>query len=184
MKKERGFTLLELLVVLVIMSLLVSMAVINTNYDPRPDKLIQEGTRLKFYLESVTDEAIFKDKNLGLLFTRSKIHVFKREMDVDPNGQSDEKVPLWKPFEGRFAKAFPEAGYEEEELSLKINGNPVLLSADYDEKKQPKPQLIIRSTGEQQVAHVSIGLPDFEFKQIVRGNGTGRFFLDELSDEI
>lgn len=184
MKHQRGFTLIELLVVLVIISLLVSMAVINTNYDPRPDELKEEGKRIKFYLESVSDEAIFKDKNLGLLFTTSKVYVFTRELVADPNNPNSDPTPQWKEFTGRFAKSFPEEQYEEKELSLKINGSPVLLSASYNPEKQPKPQLIVRSTGEQQVAHVSISMPDFDFQQTVRGNGTGRYFLDELSDEI
>jgi len=184
MIKQRGFTLIELLVVLVIISLLVSMAVINTNYDPRPDELKQEGTRIKFFLEAVTDEAVFKDKNLGLLFTPSQILVFSREYGQDPNSQDDKKIPLWVEFNGRFAKPFPESEYQEKTFELSINGKPILLSNNYEKDKQPKPQLIIRSTGEQQVAHIGISYPDFDLKQTVRGNGTGRYFLEELNDEF
>ncbi|MGR6873895.1 type II secretion system protein [Pseudomonas sp. HK3] len=64
--RSAGFTLIEILVVLVIIAMLVSMATLNTSHDGRYDELKNESEKIKFKLMAASDVALFENKNLGV----------------------------------------------------------------------------------------------------------------------
>ena len=64
--RQRGFTLLEMLVVLVIAGLLVSLASLSLNRNPRTD-LNEEAQRLALLFESAGDEAQVRARPISWL---------------------------------------------------------------------------------------------------------------------
>mgnify|MGYP000326526756 CR=1 FL=1 len=196
MKLQRGFTLIEVLVVLVIIAMLVSMAAINTGGDPRKDQLIAEAERLKFFLEAVSDEALFQNKDLGFEITKSNLTPYSYEDVVDPNATntnsssntatntSVQMKKEWVAYKGRFTDVF-ELPSEDMQFNLKVDGQEVILgySQEKKEDEEAKPHIHLLSSGEQTVSSIEIYFDDLEFSTTTRGTGVGRYYVDMNNNE-
>ena len=192
MKLQRGFTLIEVLVVLVIIAMLVSMAAINTGGDPRKDHLITEAERLKFFLEAVSDEALFQNKDLGFVVSKSNMTPYSYEEVVDPNatnnGVATNSTPQtkkeWSPYKGRFTDVF-ELPSEEMQFNLKVDGQEVILNYVQEKKEDEEiePHFFVLSSGEQTVTSFEIFIDDMTFSTTTRGMGVGRYYVDANNNE-
>jgi prepilin-type N-terminal cleavage/methylation domain-containing protein len=196
MKLQRGFTLIEVLVVLVIIAMLVSMAAINTGGDPRKDQLIAEAERLKFFLEAVSDEALFQNKDLGFEITKSNLTPYSYEDVVDPNATntnsssnaatnaSVQMKKEWVAYKGRFTDVF-ELPSEDMQFNLKVDGQEVILgySQEKKEDEEAKPHIHLLSSGEQSVSSIEIYIDDLDFSTTTRGTGVGRYYVDMNHNE-
>lgn len=69
MVRSRGFTLMEIMVVLVLISILTSLAVLSVGGGPR-DRLAEEGQRLAALVELQQQEAILTGEIRGVQFGR------------------------------------------------------------------------------------------------------------------
>lgn len=194
MKSQHGFTLIEVLVVLVIIATLVSMAAINTGGDPRKDHLLNEAERLKFFLEAVSDEAVFQNKDIGFEVTKNKMTPYSNEVALSTNNNtanSGSTVPEtkyeWVAYKGRFTDVF-ELSMEDMLFSLTVDGQAVVLDYSQEKKESDKIetesiQFFILSSGEQTVASFEISIEDLEFSSTTRGTGVGRFYVDANNNE-
>ena len=198
MKLQRGFTLIEVLVVLVIIAMLVSMAAINTGGDPRRDHLITEAERLKFFLEAVSDEALFQNKDLGFVVTKTNLTPYAYEDVVDPNAANSNSnsssntvanAPVqmkkeWVPYTGRFTDVF-ELSSEDMQFNLKVDGQSVILAylQELKEDEEAKPHFHLLSSGEQTVTSLEIYIDDLDFSTTARGTGVGRYYVDMNNNE-
>ncbi len=184
MKYKGGFTLIEILVVLVIISLLVSMAAVNTGSDPRISELNNEAKRLKFFLEAVSDEVLFQNQNLGFIVTKTGLTPFAwvQLTFKDPQNPSSQDTYDWQEHTGRFAKkhTLPEGI----SFKLSIEGQSVLLAHELPNKGQEiKPQFYILSSGEQTVASFELSFPELEYTVTTKGSGVGRFTVKTNDNE-
>lgn len=180
--------------VLVIIAMLVSMAAINTGGDPRKDQLIAEAERLKFFLEAVSDEALFHNKDLGFVVSKSNMTPYFYEDAVNPNSTNTSTAAnsttqtqtkkQWAPYTGRFTDVY-ELPSEDMQFNLKVDGQEVTL--DYAQEKQKseevKPHFYILSSGEQSVTSLEIYFEDLEFSTTTRGMGVGRYYVDVNHNE-
>ena len=136
--RSAGFTLLELMVVLVLVGIIFSFAMLSLGGDDLGEMMEQETRRLVTLLELASDEAVLRGEELAVLFNDDgyEFLIFNNTA-----WQSSEEDGLLK------AYALP-AGIE---LSLEVEGDPPGLAGqdeEDDEEESVTPQVFILSSGE------------------------------------
>lgn len=149
MRSARGFTLVELLVVLVIIGSLVGLAVLSTGIAGPSRELKNEAERLAGLIGVLVEEAVLDNSEYGLRLERGGYQVLRY----------DEQKGLWNPL-GKAAHRLPAWA----QLSFELEGDALQLAAaqsndsdaaegdekdDEDKDAAPvQPQLLILSSGE------------------------------------
>lgn len=133
-----GFTLIEILVVMVIIACLAGLAVISSGVAGPGRELNNEAERLAGLIGVLADEAVLDNREYGVRIERGSYQIY----------YYDEPGARWQPMSDG-ARQLPEWA----ELTVELDGEPLALPAPAkDEKKskdaRPVPQLIILSSGE------------------------------------
>lgn len=132
MRASRGFTLIELMVVMVIISVLIGLAVLSTGFASTSRELDSEAERLAGLIGVLTDEAVLDNREYGLRLERDAYQVLRY----------DEAKARWLPV-ARDSHRLPEWA----ELTFELDGQPLVLAGSKGEKEQKKgtdqPQLLI-----------------------------------------
>ncbi|MBL8259272.1 MAG: type II secretion system minor pseudopilin GspH [Candidatus Competibacteraceae bacterium] len=142
----RGFTLLEIMVVLVLVGILSSFALLSVGGGPR-DRLAEEAQRLAAVIELHQQEAILSGEPRGVQFTRAGYAILRQ----------DEKRQ-WQPpaadsalIEHRLPEGLG--------LALWVEGRPAPLNRP-DERAKPVPQVLLLASGEATEFVAVLGLAD------------------------
>ncbi|NWL75640.1 type II secretion system protein GspH [Pseudomonas taiwanensis] len=134
-----GFTLIEVLVVMVVIACLAGLAVISAGVAGPTRELNNEAERLAGLIGVLADEAVLDNREYGLRLERGSYQVY----------YYDESSSRWQPMSDG-ARQLPEWA----ELTFELDGEPLALPAPVkkDDKEtkdiRPVPQLIILSSGE------------------------------------
>ncbi|WP_044874998.1 type II secretion system minor pseudopilin GspH [Pseudomonas sp. LFM046] len=148
-RASAGFTLIEVLVVMVVIACLAGLAVISSGVAGPSRELNQEAERLAGLIGLLADEAVLDNREYGLHLERDGYQVFFY----------DETRARWQLLseEGR---QLPEWA----ELTFELDGEPLVLPMpEKDVKKakgkdkEPVPQLIILSSGELSPFRLELG---------------------------
>jgi general secretion pathway protein H len=146
----RGFTLLEILVVVAIIGIFIGVTVLSTDLVNYERRMEQEAKRLGTILGFASDEALLQSKDFGLLICEDGYHFFIYDYDVG------DWVPYAvKPFEARMLD-------DDMQLALRLDDSDVVLKtsdaayppnwslplSDAELEKMPDPQITILSSGE------------------------------------
>ncbi|NOY67773.1 MAG: type II secretion system minor pseudopilin GspH [Gammaproteobacteria bacterium] len=130
--RPNGFTLIEILVAIAIISIILGVALIKLNVDDPESKLKEESSRLARTIELADQEAVFQSRDIGLLLLDDTYEYFQ---------YTNNK---WVPLNDTLLKKRPIP--DEMEVSLNIDGIEASNQAFSLEEKIP--QIIFYSSGE------------------------------------
>ena len=160
-RMQAGFTLLELLVVLLILGILVSLAVIGASGKGRV--LEQEARRIQALVELARDEALLTAETRALGFTRAGYAFLHQVLVADATleWRPIEQDPQWR------ARRLEDL---EIELELEIDGRQQgLVSAE----SVPAPQVFFQGSGQ---------MTAFRLQLLSVDAGEGGFLLSAAAD--
>ncbi len=138
-----GFSLLEILVVIVIISIVLSFAVLSL--DTEPDELNNETQRLTALMKLAAEEAVMNSREYQVLFGEQDY-----SFQVFSNGQWHDTA------DDIFRRRRLSDGFS---LSITIENQPVLLEKDPDEKSRHKAAILFLSSNEATPFELSITSP-------------------------
>jgi general secretion pathway protein H len=144
----RGFTLLELLVVLALIGIILSFAVLSIGDGGRQDRLKREAQRIQAVLSLAGEEAVLRSLELGVMVRRQGYAFALFDGDA------------WQPLaDDEMFRDYPLA--DEMELSLFMDGLQVMLDAQATDKAgEPAPQLLLFSSGERTPFELTLAYRD------------------------
>ena len=165
-----GFTLLELMVVLVIVGVVLTFATLSMRGDSRAEQLDREARRLAALLELASEEAVLRSEQLAVRFDDDG-YVFLRL-------QGGQWLPLAEDPQLR-ERRLP-AGVRLE-LALEDSPVPDLMAADEageagDEEQLP--QVFLLSSGEMTPFEVTLAAAETEQESRVRADLLGRLEIE------
>jgi len=143
--RSAGFTLLELMVVLVLIGIIISFAVLSLGGDKISELMEQETRRLATLLELAADEAVLRGEELAVNFTDDGYEFLLLQEDAGWQSSGEDGL----------LKAYKLPG--DIELRLEVEGEPPELNAmtEADQNSDGKqddnslePQVYILSSGE------------------------------------
>lgn len=144
-RRSAGFTLLELMVVLVIIGIILSFAMLSVGGDDIGELMEQETHRMTTLLELASDEAVLRGEELAVLFSEDGYEFLVL---------NEERWQITT--EDSLLKAYTLPA--DIELRLEIEGEPPILTAsaagdeeavdEEDEEEELQPQVFILSSGE------------------------------------
>ena len=159
----RGFSLIELLVVVFIIGLFAGMAVLSLNVIGADRELEREALRLRSLLDTLMDEAVLQTRDYGVLFTNNGYRFFVYDYQtlgwLDPVG--DELLR-----EHRLTEPLA--------MALFLEDREVVLDSEYEPEfgQQPQPQVMLLASGE---------ITPFEAR-LFRDPTGGRYLLEGTLD--
>ena len=159
-----GFTLLELMVVLVLVGIIFSFAMLSLGGDDLGEMMEQETRRLVTLLELASDEAVLRGEELAVQFSADGFEFLILQNAV---WQASGEDGLLKAYE------LP-PGIE---LRIEVDGDPPVLveqDEEEDEEDSETPQVFILSSGEMTPFTATLQSRDSEVRYLLSATVLGQ----------
>jgi len=186
--KQRGFTLIELMVVMVLLGLISSIALTTVGGGNQKRELNNEVNRLHAVLRMAAEESIFSNTEIGVVI----------EEDLYEFLTFDEVEGKWTGAEPHFLRSYalPEwisLDFQREGKERKLLANKAGLSTDSDSdfdssildtEAAKKPDLMLLSSGEVTGFTISMQIEDDASSRIeIKTNDQGEIILPSLEQD-
>lgn len=184
MRHTRGFTLIEILVVIVIVGTVLSIVVMSTGLVPEDEEILTERTRLTALMETVQDEAMMQGREFGLEIMTSAY----RFVEFDPMTRQWMDVPGDELYRLRELPEGIEFELYIDDKRVKLIDDPQEISDDDDDTRAPAantyvPHLYIFASGEATAFEIRLLRPLTRTELVMRGDILGEIEFGE-DDEI
>ena len=154
-RNQQGFTLLEIMVVVVVMGVMITFASLSIGSRVNEDKLENEARRAEAIIKLASEEAEAKGVEIGLRFSEGgyrllRLNESKHWQDYEQGGPLRRRT-FSAPFalaltvDGRAVRLPAELTPEQEEA---LADSATLKSAKEDEASRITPQVLLLSSGE------------------------------------
>jgi general secretion pathway protein H len=158
---QHGFTLLEMVVVLVLVGILTGFALLSVGTDPMGEQVQNQGERLAALLRYHRDTAMLRIENRGLMLSEEGYTLLrwdgKQWLEVD-----DTRLAA----SGRLP-----AGLR---LDLSVEDLPAVLKPEDDEKEADIPQVWLLSSGEMLPFLLVLSDASESYRFQIEGTAAGR----------
>lgn len=173
--RNKGFTLVEILVVVVIMAVVISLAVLSIGVTGRDSQLDEETQRIAGLIGLLHERALLEGRDFG--------------MRLDPGSY---EFVVYEPFRDRWLPMDQEHEFRHRELpkglsfQLQLDSQTVVLKAvDHNlaTEQSPAPQLAIAASGEGTPFRLTLQRDQTQAKASVDGDALGKISR-ENSDHV
>ncbi len=160
---QRGFTLVELMVVIVIMSIMLGFLVISISGGERDKSLQDEAKRITALIKLAAEQSLLQSIEIGLLADEESYQFFK---------QNEKR---WVPL--------PENNFRKRALPQEIQFE--LISIDHAPppeqlEEPPIPQILLLSSGEMTPFEFEIRGDDIDYYFSLTGSAMGQLSLQQV----
>lgn len=186
---SRGFTLLEMVVVILVIGILVTFAMLSIGNRPMEDKLDSEARRMQAITQLAAEEAEAKSVEIGLRFSETGYRLLavndqtKLWEDYEKDGSLRrrvlaEPVSLKLRVDDRPIQLLPEQppATEEQQKKDKDSFSPTAAA-----KKKLEPQVLLLSSGEMTPFELELMAPGLAFFYRLEGDTLGRLTLTRVA---
>lgn len=177
--KTKGFTLLEVMLVLAIMGLVVSTVVFNVTGQSGEDRLKKQVQRFQVVFSMAADFAVLNQRQLGLRVEQEKQQYAFMVLDQDQQWQelsTDEVFSSYAlPEEFSFALELNDLPWDTDDslfnegsfdAQLSVSDESVAIGEE-EQKKLPPPQILLLSSGDITPFSMTFAYePDFGTEQV------------------
>jgi general secretion pathway protein H len=178
----RGFTLIEILVVVIIIATVVSMALLSINVAGDDAELDKERRRLASLIETIQDEAVLQGREFGIEIMTSSY----RFVEFDPLTRQWAEIPFDDLYRLRRLPEGLEFELFIDERRIELENDPERL-ADPDDRPSGRtdpyaPHLFIFASGESTVFELHVVRSALDRRVVLRGDVLGEleFGVDEV----
>ncbi|MBF0424395.1 MAG: type II secretion system minor pseudopilin GspH [Magnetococcales bacterium] len=156
-RRARGFTLLELMVVLAIIAVMTSLVLMVRGAPNANKRVEEEGKKLRVLISALSDEAVLTGRDMGMQFFLGGYAFLALEDDGKWRYMSES------PFGKRHFPA---------RFRVRVTLEDRLVELPNEADREPKPQLVFGTTGETVPFKIDIeGVNGY--RMVLSGNGRG-----------
>jgi general secretion pathway protein H len=175
--RSKGFTLIEILVVLVIMAIVISLAVLSINTTGRDTQLDEESRRIQGLVDILHERALLEGRDFGLR--------------IEPTGygfvvySADKNLwlPLSDEHEFRHRDLPKGVSFQLELDSVTVVLKPLEQGLSSSDSPPPPPQVAIAASGEGTPFRLTLLRDETQARAAVNGDAFGKT-TQESSDHL
>lgn len=169
---QKGFTLLEILIVLVIMAILAGAASVSFIGADRTAKIKNLGEELALLLPVAEQQAILLPAQIGLVFSNNSYHFYQYVLNDDDPTQGD-----WQPIQGD--TAFNPRDFSSD-ITIQIELIDTAPEVIPEDDQNIHPQIIFYSSGDITPFKMTFAFKDKAPIYVLTGTADGAISLTRL----